>query len=188
MPALTKNEMRPTTCRSRPRRSAGLCAPRPAPRWRWQRVGQFLHRRRARFLQVVATDVGRVPLGNVLDRVGDDVGGQPQRGRRREDVGAARQIFLDDVVLGGALQLRGGLRPAVGGGDVQRQQPGGGGVDGHRGVHLPQRNPVEQRLHVADVPIGTPTLPTSPRARDDRSRNRSGSAGRRPLTGRSDLC
>ena len=40
-----------------------------------QGVGEFLSRSRSGFLQVVATDIGWVPFGDVLDRVGDDVGG-----------------------------------------------------------------------------------------------------------------
>ncbi len=118
---------------------------------RGQGVGQFLGRGGAGLLQVVATDIGRVPLGDVFDRIGDDVGDQTHRWRGRKDVGAARQVFLEDVVLRGALQLRRRGALPLGHRDVQRQQPGGGGVDGHRGVHLPQRDLVEQCLHVADV-------------------------------------
>ncbi len=70
-----------------------------------QREGQLLHRRRARLLQVIAADVHRVPLGNLAVGEADRVGRQPERGLGREDVGSAREIFLDDVVLGRALQL-----------------------------------------------------------------------------------
>ena len=76
------------------------------------RVGDLLHRRGARLLQVVGADVDRIPLRDVLDRVGDHVGDQPHRGRGREGVGAAREELLDDVVLGGALELLLGRRPA----------------------------------------------------------------------------
>jgi hypothetical protein len=44
-----------------------------------QGVSQFLHRRRPGFLQVVAADVGRVPLRHVLHRVVDRVGDQAHR-------------------------------------------------------------------------------------------------------------
>ena len=69
----------------------------------------------------------------------------------RADIGAARQVFLDDVVLHGALQ--GGDVGALffGHGDIERQQPGRGGVDRHRGVHLFQRDIREQRAHVAQM-------------------------------------
>ena len=35
--------------------------------------------------------------------------------------------------------------------DVEAEQPGGGGVDRHRGVHLVERDAVEERVHVALV-------------------------------------
>ncbi len=39
----------------------------------------------------------------------------------------------------------------LGDGDVEAEQPGGGRVDRHRGVHLVERDPVEQLVHVAAV-------------------------------------
>ena len=39
----------------------------------------------------------------------------------------------------------------VGDRDVEREQPRRGGVDGHRGVHLDDRDVVEQRAHVAEM-------------------------------------
>ena len=72
-------------------------------------------------------------------------------GRRREHVGPAGQVLLDDVVLRGAGQ-RGARRALlVGHRDVQREQPHGRRVDRHRGVGLGQRDAVEQRAHVPDV-------------------------------------
>ena len=86
-------------------------------------------------------------------RVGEDdrVLDQPQRRLGREDVGPARQVFLDDVVLDRARELvaRGAL--LVGDRDVERQQPCGRRVDRHRRVHLVERDAGEQRPHVADV-------------------------------------
>ena len=69
-----------------------------------QRIGELLHRRRPRLLQVVGADVHRVPLRHLRGGEGDDVADQPQRRRRREHVGAAGEVLLDDVVLGGAGQ------------------------------------------------------------------------------------
>ena len=152
MPALTKKEMRPKTLREV---GLGDLAARldfvehgdPGR----ERVGDLLHRRRPRLLQVVAADVGRVPARHLVDGEGDHVGDQPHRGLRREGVGAAREVLLDDVVLGRALQL-GAVDPVLlGDGDVEAEQPGGGGVDRHRGVHLVERDPVEQLVHVALV-------------------------------------
>ena len=116
-----------------------------------EREGQLLHRRRTRFLQMVGADVHRIPFrqfGRGEDR---HVLDQPHRRRRRKHVGAARQIFLDDVVLDRALQ-RGARRALlVGDRDVERHQPRRRGVDGHRGVHGAERNAVEQRAHVAEM-------------------------------------
>ncbi len=115
------------------------------------RERDLLHGRRARLLEVIGADVDRVPLRDVLHRVGDRVGDQAHARAGRERVGAAAQILLEDVVLGGALKLL--LRDAVllGGDHVERQQPRRGGVDRHRGVHLIERDAVEQRGHVAPV-------------------------------------
>src|SRR5262249_43962396 len=35
--------------------------------------------------------------------------------------------------------------------DIEREQPGGCRVDGHRGVHLSERNALEQRTHIAEM-------------------------------------
>ncbi len=112
------------------------------------RIGGLLHRRRAGLLQVVGADVDRVPPRHVLDRVDDRVGDQAQRRRRRERVGAAAQVLLQDVVLRGALQQRLLDTLVLGRDDVERQQPRRRRVDRHRRVHPVQRNPVEQRRHI----------------------------------------
>ena len=72
-------------------------------------------------------------------------------GLGREGVGAAREVLLDDVVLGRALE-RGALDAVLlGDRDVEAEQPGRGRVDRHRGVHLLERDAVEQLVHVALV-------------------------------------
>ncbi len=72
---------------------------------RRQRKRQFLLRRRARFLQVVRTDVQRIPLRRLGIAPRHHVPDKPHRGLRRKHIGAAREVFLDDVVLRRALQL-----------------------------------------------------------------------------------
>ena len=100
---------------------------------------------------MVRADVHRVPLRHFARREDDDVAGQPQRGAGREDISAARQVFLDDVVLCRALQ-RGARRALfVGGGDVEREQPRRRSVDRHRRVHVGERDAVEQHAHVAEM-------------------------------------
>ncbi len=122
------------------------------------RVSDLLDGRGPRLLEVVGADVDRVPARHVLDRVRDRVGDQPHARAGWERVGAPRQILLEDVVLGRALELI--LRDAVilRGDDVEREQPRRGRVDRHRGVHLLQRDPVHQRPHVALVRDRDPDL------------------------------
>ena len=115
MPAFRKKEMRPE-------RRAG--SPRPARRGRARtasstaiavrhRVRDLLHRRRAGLLQVVGADVDRVPLRDRVDGVGDHVADQAHRGLGREDVGPAREVLLDDVVLRRAPRACGRRRPGA---------------------------------------------------------------------------
>ncbi len=125
-------------------------------------VGQLLGRRRAGLLEVVAADVDRVPLGDLVDGVGDQVAGQPQGVLGREDVGPAGEVLLDDVVLGGAgqravhvlepvLGVPAGDRLLLGDDLVEREQPHRGRVDRHRRVHGVERDPVEQPPHLPQV-------------------------------------
>ena len=116
-----------------------------------EREGQLLRRRRSRLLQMVGADIGRVPFRHLARGVDDHVLDQPQRRRRREDVGPAREILFQNVVLhrAGKLGLVGAL--LLGERRIEREQPGGGGVDGHRGVHLGQRDALEQAAHVAEM-------------------------------------
>jgi hypothetical protein len=72
-------------------------------------------------------------------------------GAGREDVGAARQVLLDDVVLRRARSARVGHALLLGDREVEREQPHRGRVDRHRRVHLVERDAVEQRAHVAEV-------------------------------------
>ena len=71
-------------------------------------------------------------------------------GRGGIDVGAARDVLLEDVVLDRARERRRRRRPGACDGDVERQQDDGGRVDRHRGRHAVERNPVEQLRHVLD--------------------------------------
>ena len=122
-------------------------------------IGDLLHRRRASLLEVVAADVGGVPVGNLSDRVGHHVRNQPQGGLGREDIGPTREVLLDDVILRCPRQRLDHSRRIIpskhclllGNDLVHRQQPHSGGVDGHRGVHPRQRDVRKERPHVADV-------------------------------------
>ena len=96
--------------------------------------------------------------------VGEDVGHDPERWARRVDVGPARHVFLEDVVLDRAGQdpLIDALFPSDG--DVQGQQDDGRRVDGHGRGDLAERDPGKQLFHIregidghadpADLPLG----------------------------------
>ena len=66
------------------------------------------------------------------------------------DVGAARDVLLEDVVLDGAGELVDVGAVRVGDGDVEREQDAGGRVDGHRGGDVVEGDAVEEALHVFD--------------------------------------
>ena len=78
-----------------------------------ERERDFLHRRRSRFADVIAADRDRVPVRQLALAERKDVGDDPQRRARRIDVGAARDVLLEDVVLNRARERRRGARPAA---------------------------------------------------------------------------
>ena len=69
-----------------------------------QREGQLLDRRRAGFLQMVRAHVRGVPVWNALQAVFVHLGDDAKVCFRWKDVGAAREVLFDDVVLGGPAQ------------------------------------------------------------------------------------
>ena len=116
-----------------------------------ERVRDLLHRRRSGLLEVIRANVGRVPLRSVFRAPRHHVDDQPPRRLWREDVGAAAEILLDDVVLGRAAQRGRRHSLLLGVRDVQGEQPCCRRVDRHRGVHLPRRDRVQQGAHVAEM-------------------------------------
>ena len=89
-------------------------------------------------------------LGSRSRAVGEQVGRQPHRGPRREDVVPARDVLLEDVVLDGAAQLLGRHALPLGHELVQEQEQRRRRVDRHRGRDLVERDPVEEQLHVGE--------------------------------------
>jgi hypothetical protein len=82
--------------------------------------------------------------------MGDDVGHDAHRGRRRIDVGVADHELLEDVVLDGAGELFLAHPLLLGGHDVAGEHRQHGPVHGHGDAHLVERDAVEQDLHVLD--------------------------------------
>ena len=83
-------------------------------------------------------------LGAELDRVDHQAHGR----LGRVDVFLLRDVFLEDVVL----QRAGNLLPVralfFGDGQIHRPDDRGGGIDGHRGGDVGERNLVEEHFHV----------------------------------------
>ena len=113
-----------------------------------QREGDLLHRCRAGLTDVVSANRDRVPLRQFALAVGHHVGDDPERGTRWIDVGAASDVFLQDVVLHGSRESRerDALPPRHA--NVEGEEDDGRRVDRHRGRDPPQRNLVEERRHV----------------------------------------
>ena len=112
--------------------------------------GDFLHGGGAGLADVVAADGDGVPLGDFAGGPGEHVGDDAHGGAAGIDVGAAGDVLLEDVVLDGAARACGGRRPAPGRCDVEREQDGGGGVDGHRGGDGVELDALEEALHVVE--------------------------------------
>src|SRR5919198_967749 len=124
------------------------------PVWVWKRIvcerGSLepnrsrtisAHIRRAALLaDVVAGNRDRVPARHVLAAVLEDVGGEAHGRLRRVDVVAARDVFLQHVVLDGAAELVGGDALLLADELVEEQQDRGRGVDRHRGRDLVERD------------------------------------------------
>ena len=75
-------------------------------------------------------------------------------GAGRIDVGPAGHVLLQDVVLHRPRERVLGDPAPARRRDVQREQDGRGGVDGHRGGDALERDAVEQRLHVLEAVDG----------------------------------
>ena len=116
--------------------------------------GDLLHRRRAGLADVVPADADRVPARQLVPAVGEQIRGDAQGGLRREDVGAARDVFLQDVVLHGPRQRLERNLLLSRDRHVQRQQDRCGGVDRHRGGDAVERQARQELLHVLDCVDG----------------------------------
>ncbi|HTU03278.1 MAG TPA: methylmalonyl-CoA mutase family protein [Candidatus Sulfotelmatobacter sp.] len=110
--------------------------------------GHFLDRGGTGFANVVTADRDGVPLGHLTPRPGKHVGDDAQGRPRRVDVGAARDVFLEDVVLDGAREIAPVRSLPLGDQRVQGEQDGRGRVDGHGGRDGLERNALEEGFHV----------------------------------------
>ena len=87
-------------------------------------------------------------LGSSVAAPGKNICDDAHRGAQRINVGAAGDIFLQDVVLHRASQALEIRALFFCDGDVEREQNRGGGINGHGGGDGFERDAVEERLHV----------------------------------------
>ena len=91
----------------------------------------FLYRGGACFTDMVSAYADGVPFGNILGTVLEGIVNQTHRRTRREDVGAAGDIFFQNIVLDCASQLFRLNAVLFRNCHVHRQEHGGRSVDGH---------------------------------------------------------
>ena len=105
-----------------------------------QRKGNLLHGGTTGLAHVVAADRNRIPFGHVGGTIEEDVGDQPHRRARRKDIGAARDILFEDIILHRPAQLFSRNPLLFADCNHHRQQDRRRGVDRHADAHLVQRN------------------------------------------------
>src|SRR5438132_9206140 len=115
-----------------------------------EREGYLLDGGATGLSHVVAADADCVPSRKVVPAPAEYVRNEAHRAFGREDVGAAGDVFLEDVVLGCATYLRQVGALLFGEGDVEGQQDRAGGIDGHRRRDFLERNVLHQELHVRE--------------------------------------
>ena len=132
---------------------------------RRQRIGQFLNRRGTGFLQMIGTNIGRIPARHLFDRKGHHVGNQTQGRLGRKDIGPARKIFLDDVVLRRPRQLVSVQTPVSPPARCRERSSQAAGALMVMEVFMRSSGISAKSSRMSPRwAIGTPTLPTSPRA------------------------
>ena len=127
---------------------------------------ELLHRVRPGLADVIAGDRDGVPARKCGAAVLEDVGDQTQRRARREDVGPAGDVLLQDVVLDRPAEAIEPRALLLGHGDVHREEDRRGRVDRHRRRHLFERDPVEEPFEIGergDRDADLPHLPGDPR-------------------------
>ena len=114
---------------------------------------------------MIAADADCVEPGHISGAMADDIGHNAHGWRRRINVGVASEIFFEDVVLNGAVQLFLGHPLLFGGNDVHGHNGNDGTVHGHGDRHLVQGNPVKKDLHIlhrVDGHAGLAHIPHDP--------------------------
>ena len=116
--------------------------------------GDFLDGAAAGFADVISADRYGVPSGQMPGAVEKEVGHQTHGGRGREDVGAAGDVLLEDVVLYCAAQFLRGYALLAGDGNNHCQEDRSRRVDRHADADFIQGDATEKRAHVLQAADG----------------------------------
>ena len=101
-------------------------------------------------MHVVTGHADAVEFRHFLRRVSEDVGNDAHRGFGRINVGVPHHVFLEDVVLNGAVELLRRHTLLFGGHDVEGHDRDDRTVHRHGDGHFVQRDAVEEDFHVLD--------------------------------------
>ena len=124
-----------------------------------QGEGDFLHRRRSRFTNVITGNRNGVPIRHFFAAIREGIHNESHGRPWRIDVGAASDVLLQNVVLDGAAQLVAADSLLFRDQLVEQQQGARGGVDGHRRRHVIQRQSAQQEAHVVEGANGHAHFP-----------------------------
>ena len=119
-----------------------------------QSEGHFLRRSGAGFANVIAADGNSVPFRQLARGPREEIGDNPHGRPRRVDIGSARDVFLEDVVLDSARELAQVGALAARHQHVEAQQNRRRRIDGHGRGDVRQSNAVEQTMHVVQSADG----------------------------------
>ncbi len=115
-----------------------------------EREGELLHRIGAGLADVIPADRDRVPSRMPLGAITDEVGRETHRWPRREDVGPARDVFLQDVVLRRTGDAIGRDALPLRDCDVHGKEDGRRRIDSHRRRHVAHRYAVKEAGEIVE--------------------------------------
>ena len=107
---------------------------------------------------MIGTHVHRVPFRNFAITVFRHIGDHLEGRGGRADIGSPAEVFLDQIVLNGALKRRDIGALFLCHRDIEGEQPWSRGIDRHGGVHLFQRDVLKKGAHVPEVTDRNPDL------------------------------
>src|SRR5216117_1127094 len=113
--------------------------------------GQLLNGGRARLAYVVSGDRDRIPARYFVGAETKHFGDQSHARFRRIDIGSARDVLLQNIVLNCPAQLVATDASLFRDDDVHREQGCRGGIDRHRGRDFVEWNVLHENVHVLDA-------------------------------------